>query len=213
MPDISTWEPAAVFAVVLVAVAASVFVVSAIASLVVRAVARKRDWAGILIRRARWPFRTVLLLAGLWIAIAVAFPAESWRPAFDHAMLIALIAAGAWLSAQILLFLAALVRAGFLPLHHAHIPASLARRDRAPTFKPGAKASEQAREEVPDDQHQQEDDRDREDDQEHERQRKQQHEDRRDSQQRVRLLHDDCSHARELCARLSEGVAEGVGVG
>jgi cation transport ATPase len=95
MPDISTWEPAAVFAVALVAVAASVFVVSAIASLVVRAVARKRDWAGILIRRARWPFRTVLLVAGLWIAIAIAFPDEPWRPAFDHAMLIALITAGA----------------------------------------------------------------------------------------------------------------------
>lgn len=106
MPDFSTWEPAAVFAVVLVAVAASVFVVSAIASLVVRAVARKRDWAGILIRRARWPFRTVLLVAGLWIAMAIAFPDASWRPAFDHAMLIALIAAGAWLAAQALLFLA-----------------------------------------------------------------------------------------------------------
>jgi small-conductance mechanosensitive channel len=106
MPDISTWEPAAVFAVALVAVAASVFVVSAIASVVVRAVARKRDWAGILIRRARWPFRTVLLAAGLWVAIAIAFPDEPWRPAFDHAMLIALIAAGAWLTAQALLFLA-----------------------------------------------------------------------------------------------------------
>lgn len=106
MPDISTWEPAAVLAVALVAVAASVFVISAIASLVVRAVARRRDWAGILIRRARWPFRTLLLVAGLAIAIAVAFPDEPWRPALDHAMLIVLIAAGAWLVAQMLLFLA-----------------------------------------------------------------------------------------------------------
>lgn len=106
MPDISTWEPAAVFAVVLVAVAASVFVISAIASLVVRTVARRRDWAAILIRRARWPFRTVLLVVGLAIAIAIAFPGESWRPAVDHVMLIALIAAGAWLTAQVFLFLA-----------------------------------------------------------------------------------------------------------
>lgn len=106
MPDISTWEPVAVLAIVLVAVAASVFVVSAVASVVVRAVARRRGWAGILIRRARWPFRTVLLLAGLWIAIAIAFPDEPWRPGVDHALLIALIAAGAWLAAQLLLFLA-----------------------------------------------------------------------------------------------------------
>lgn len=106
MPDISTWEPAAVFALVLVAVAVSVFVVSAIASVVVRAVARKRDWARILIRRARWPFRTVLGVAGLAIGIAIAFPDEPWRPAVDHALLIALIAAGAWLTAQVLLFLA-----------------------------------------------------------------------------------------------------------
>lgn len=106
MPDISTWEPPAVLAVVLVAVAASVFVVSAIASVIVRAVARRRDWATILIRRARWPFRTVLGVAGLAIAIAIAFPDEPWRPAVDHVMLFALIAAGAWLSAQVLLFLA-----------------------------------------------------------------------------------------------------------
>ncbi|MGR2752652.1 mechanosensitive ion channel family protein [Agromyces arachidis] len=106
MPDISTWEPAVVFAIALVAVAIGVFVISAIASVIVRAVARRRGWAAILIRRLRWPFRTVLLVVGVWIAIAAAFPEGEWRPGVEHAMLIALIAAGAWLVAQLLLFLA-----------------------------------------------------------------------------------------------------------
>lgn len=106
MPDTATWPPGAVLAIALLAVAASVFVVSAIASLVVRAVARRRSSANILIRRARWPFRTVLLIGGIAIAIALAFPDEPWRPAVDHAVLIALIGAGAWLVAQVLLFLA-----------------------------------------------------------------------------------------------------------
>ncbi|WP_430647264.1 mechanosensitive ion channel family protein [Agromyces sp. GXS1127] len=106
MPDASAWETTLVFAIALVIAVVATFVVSAIASIIVRAVARRRDWAGILIRRARWPFRTVLLTAGAWISIALAFPGAAWRPAVDHAFLIALIAAGAWLAAQLFLFLA-----------------------------------------------------------------------------------------------------------
>nr|WP_155842446.1 mechanosensitive ion channel domain-containing protein [Agromyces luteolus] len=95
-----------VFAIALVIAVIATFVVSAIASIIVRAVARRRDWAAILIRRARWPFRTVLFVAGAWISIALAFPDADWRPPVDHAFLIAMIAAGAWLVAQLFLFLA-----------------------------------------------------------------------------------------------------------
>ncbi|WP_324613164.1 mechanosensitive ion channel family protein [Agromyces kandeliae] len=106
MPDATTWETMLVFAIALVIAVIATFIISAIASIIVRAVARRRDWAGILIRRARWPFRTVLLVAGAWISIALAFPDASWRPPVDHAFLIAIIAAGAWLVAQLFLFLA-----------------------------------------------------------------------------------------------------------
>ncbi|GAA1060590.1 mechanosensitive ion channel family protein [Agromyces bracchium] len=106
MPDATTWETVMVFAIALVIAIVATFVISAIASIIVRAVARRRDWAGILIRRARWPFRTVLLVGGTWIAIALAFPDAGWRPPVDHAFLIGMIAAGAWLVAQLFLFLA-----------------------------------------------------------------------------------------------------------
>ncbi|WP_353826396.1 mechanosensitive ion channel family protein [Agromyces sp. SYSU T0242] len=106
MPDVQAWETLLVLAIALVVAVVATFVASAIASIIVRAVARQRAWAGILIRRARWPFRSVLLVSGAWISIALAFPSADWRGAVDHAFLIALIAAGAWLVAQLFLFLA-----------------------------------------------------------------------------------------------------------
>lgn len=101
-----TWQSWSAFAIAVVAVVAAVLVVSAIASSIVRAVARRREWANILIRRVRWPFRTVVLIAGLWIAAAATFPEAAWRTAIDHAFLIALIASGSWLACQVFLFLA-----------------------------------------------------------------------------------------------------------
>jgi small-conductance mechanosensitive channel len=101
-----TWQSWSAFAIAVLAVVAGVLVVSAIASSIVRAIARRREWANILIRRVRWPFRTVVLIAGLWIAAAAAFPEAAWRAAIDHAFLIALIASGSWLMCQVFLFLA-----------------------------------------------------------------------------------------------------------
>ncbi|BDZ55114.1 mechanosensitive ion channel family protein [Agromyces marinus] len=106
MPDASDWEHLLLFVISLGVAALAAFLVSTIAALILRAAARRSDRVGILIRRARWPFRTVLLLAGTWIATAISFPEAPWRPAVDHAYLIAMIAAGAWLVAQSFLFLA-----------------------------------------------------------------------------------------------------------
>ncbi|WP_136707511.1 mechanosensitive ion channel domain-containing protein [Agromyces sp. H66] len=102
----SSWQSWSAFAIALVAVVAAVLLLSWTASAVVRAIARRRDWAAILIDRVRWPFRTVLLVVGLWVAVAVAFRDAEWRGPVDHAFLIALIAAGAWLACQAFLFLA-----------------------------------------------------------------------------------------------------------
>jgi small-conductance mechanosensitive channel len=101
-----TWQSWSVFAIAVLAVVAGVLIVSAIASTIVRAIARRREWANILIRRVRWPFRAMLLVVGLWIAVAVAFPGGEGRLAIDHAFIIAVIAVGAWLVCQVFLFLA-----------------------------------------------------------------------------------------------------------
>ncbi|MBT2517917.1 mechanosensitive ion channel family protein [Streptomyces sp. ISL-90] len=101
----STWQSWSAFAIAVLAVVAAVLIVSAIASAIIRAIARRRDWANILIRRVRWPFRVMLLVVGLWIAVAVAFARQDWRPAVDHALLIAVIAAGGWLACEAFLFL------------------------------------------------------------------------------------------------------------
>lgn len=102
----SWWQSWSAFAIAVAAVVAAVFVLSWAASAVVRSIARRRAWAAMLIDRVRWPFRAVLLVAGLWVAVAVAFGGAGWRGPVDHAFLIALIATGAWLVCQSFLFLA-----------------------------------------------------------------------------------------------------------
>jgi len=94
------------FVVAILIVVVAVLAVSAVASLTVRAIARRRDWAAILIERARWPFRSLLLVIGLWIAVRIAFPEQEELPALEHLALILVIALGAWLVCQVFLFLA-----------------------------------------------------------------------------------------------------------
>ena len=100
-----TWQSWSAFVIAVLVVVVAVLIISAIASAIVRAIARRRDWAHILIRRVRWPFRTMLLVIGLWIAVAVVFAQQDWRPTVDHALLIAVIAAGGWLVCQVFLLL------------------------------------------------------------------------------------------------------------
>lgn len=100
------WSTILTFSLALVGALVVVLVVSALASLIVRSASRRRDWAGILIRRARWPFRVSLLVVGVWIAVTISFSDAEWRAVADHALLIALICSGAWLVCQMLLFAA-----------------------------------------------------------------------------------------------------------
>jgi small-conductance mechanosensitive channel len=100
-----TWQSWLGFALAVVLVVGVVALVSALTSLAVRLLAGGREWAAILVRRIRWPYRTVLLVGGLWIAVAGTVPEAEWRAAVDHVFLIVLIAAGAWLLSQAFLFL------------------------------------------------------------------------------------------------------------
>ncbi len=100
-----TWQSWPGFILAVLLVVAAVAIVSLLTSTIVRLFARKQDWADILVARIRWPFRTMLLVGGLWIAVAATVPEASWRPAIDHVFLITVIVVGAWLLSQAFLFL------------------------------------------------------------------------------------------------------------
>lgn len=99
-PWISFAITAAVCLIVAVLFAAAV-------SLATRLLARRQSWPEGLIRRLRRPFRALLILIGLWIATAIAFPAAAeaeWAPAIDQTLTILVIAASAWMLAGTVLF-------------------------------------------------------------------------------------------------------------
>ncbi|QDW62210.1 mechanosensitive ion channel family protein [Oerskovia sp. KBS0722] len=73
------------------------FVLGTILSAVVNRLGRRSELARDISRRLRRPDRAVLMIVAVWIAVRVTTdPSVSWRPAVEHALLIALIAAGAW---------------------------------------------------------------------------------------------------------------------
>ncbi|PZE33962.1 mechanosensitive ion channel family protein [Curtobacterium sp. MCSS17_006] len=84
-------------------------VVALVLHLVLRAIARRERWAGVLSRRTKHPFRTVLLVVLLWIAFTSSIPrdpnAYPWRDEVVHGFLIVTIAVGCWLACQVAIFL------------------------------------------------------------------------------------------------------------
>ncbi|MBB1198067.1 mechanosensitive ion channel family protein [Curtobacterium flaccumfaciens] len=84
-------------------------VVALVLHLVLRAIARRERWAGVLSRRTKHPFRTVLLVVLLWIAFTSSIPRNPddypWRDEVAHAFLIVTIAVGCWLACQVAIFL------------------------------------------------------------------------------------------------------------
>jgi small-conductance mechanosensitive channel len=102
--ELRSWPGLAV-ACVLAIVAA--IIVTAIVSIPFRAIARRKDWAKLLITRVRIPFRAVILVVALWIAITLSLPADvdqGWRDSLHHAFLIATIASGVWLAAALAVY-------------------------------------------------------------------------------------------------------------
>ncbi|MBT1609496.1 mechanosensitive ion channel family protein [Curtobacterium poinsettiae] len=83
--------------------------VALVLHLVLRAVARRERWAGVLSRRTKHPFRTVLLVVLLWIAFTSSIPrdpdAYPWRDEVVHGFLIVTIAVGCWLACHVAIFL------------------------------------------------------------------------------------------------------------
>jgi small-conductance mechanosensitive channel len=95
------------FAIACVVAILAAVVITAIVSIPFRAAARRQAWAELLIRRVRIPFRGLLLVVVLWIAVTVAVPAEvdkGWLETLDHAFLIATITTGVWLGAALAVY-------------------------------------------------------------------------------------------------------------
>jgi small-conductance mechanosensitive channel len=101
MPVERTWIALAIAAVLALVVAIAV---TALVALIVRLIARRKQWPDALVRRARIPFRIVLVVLLLWTAVATTLPATDWLPAINQAFLILSIAAAAWLLCGLALF-------------------------------------------------------------------------------------------------------------
>lgn len=100
-------DPWLQFAVTLAVAVVLAIVVTAVVTFAVRLIARRHSWPGDLVRRARRPFRAVVLLIAVWAGIALAFPAElreEWMPVVTQTLTILIIAASAWLLSAMVSF-------------------------------------------------------------------------------------------------------------
>ncbi|GAA1407291.1 mechanosensitive ion channel family protein [Oerskovia paurometabola] len=93
-------ESATDVALTLAAVAGALvaaFVLGTIISAITNRLGRRSELARDISKRLRRPDRAVLMVVAVWIAVRVTTDASvAWRPAVEHALLVALIAAGAW---------------------------------------------------------------------------------------------------------------------
>ncbi|TQJ31018.1 mechanosensitive ion channel family protein [Microbacterium sp. SLBN-146] len=127
-------DPWVSFAITVAVCLAAAAVFAALVSLATRLLARKQSWPEGLVRRLRAPFRVVLLLIGLWIAVGLAFPAASegeWMPVIEQVLTMAVIAASAWMLAGAVLFVTDIA----LGRHRIDVPDNrVARRIRTQTL-------------------------------------------------------------------------------
>lgn len=109
------WQPWIVFAAALVGAVVAAIIVAAVVALPFRLVAKRRGWDPKLLGRMRRPFRILLLVIGVWIAVNVWLPPaiENWRATLTHMLLIAAIACGGWLLGGIVSFVFARVSARY----------------------------------------------------------------------------------------------------
>lgn len=102
MIDWSSWL--GVVAAILIAMTCASFVIIA-SAVSLRIIGRRRTWPKTLARRAQYPFRVLLTLIAVWVALAMVRPTADWRPVSDQFFLVAVIATGAWLMAALVTFL------------------------------------------------------------------------------------------------------------
>ncbi|MBA8815314.1 small-conductance mechanosensitive channel [Microbacterium halimionae] len=72
---------------------------------VFRLMARRGSWPTVLVQRGRRPFRVMILVISLWIAINISLPPDTeWRDGINQAFTIAIIGASAWLVGALVYF-------------------------------------------------------------------------------------------------------------
>ncbi|OUD81243.1 hypothetical protein BC477_19550 [Clavibacter michiganensis subsp. michiganensis] len=90
--------------VTLLAAVAAALLVTAVVALVVRVVARRREWAARLVTRARRPFRVLLVVVAVWIALRASVAPGEVRDGLDHLLHVITIVATAWLVCALAIF-------------------------------------------------------------------------------------------------------------
>ncbi|TPW76913.1 mechanosensitive ion channel family protein [Schumannella sp. 10F1B-5-1] len=85
------------FAIAVVVAIVLAVIVTLVLTVPVRLLARRRRWEPTALRGIRRPFRILLLVITLWIAVQVAFPLRDVVATIEHGMLILAIATTAWL--------------------------------------------------------------------------------------------------------------------
>src|ERR1019366_3048689 len=68
-----------------------------ITALITHRASKRYDWARVLVSKARYPYRLLVLIVGLWTASSFTFPDATWGSRVDHIFLIVTIALAAWL--------------------------------------------------------------------------------------------------------------------
>lgn len=99
------WENSIELAVSIAIAVLAAAAVTIVVTLIFRLIARRAAWPATLIARARPPFRALMLVIALWVAVTVVTPRDAdWLPVVDRVFLILTIAAGAWLLAGLVAF-------------------------------------------------------------------------------------------------------------
>ena len=101
MSDLSPWL---MFLVVLGIALAAAVVFAVVVAGIARLAARRRDWPKALTSRARHPFRLLVVVVAVWVAVKLRFPDPELLKPLSHGLLIAAIATGAWFAAALVSF-------------------------------------------------------------------------------------------------------------
>jgi small-conductance mechanosensitive channel len=112
VPELNEWG---VFALGTLAVLVAAVIGVAIVVIPLRLIARRRGWDPSLLGRMRRPFRVLVLLVALSVAVRLWLPSDfaDWRAQILHALAILMIGAGAWLLSGIVGVLFARVLASY----------------------------------------------------------------------------------------------------
>ncbi|MCX6503102.1 MAG: mechanosensitive ion channel [Microbacterium sp.] len=106
-------------------------VVAVVVAIIVRLIARRHAWPRGLIARAHRPFRALVFLIALWIAVSTAFPDRDWMERLNQIFTILVIVASAWLLAALVSFVTDVT----LGRHRIDVPDNrVARRIRTQTL-------------------------------------------------------------------------------